>query len=1166
MTRVVHFPAIACIRLMVALVAGAVSAGAGLVLDEPFTAPVGGRPALWTWVDLGRTAPTIREDEVGMDGRAALRVGRQTYLFYEPSGGADPAADLFANMQGSMVINSGALFDGGHLGGVGFMIRFNRMAESGAIDPSVSVPGTNGEPGYKIIFGLERHERYPFIGVFGGQNNSTLMTEDNVNRHHGSLQPIDAALIDDNTDYRFEFTAFGKTITASLWTIGEEPELLATTALQNAVYTHAGYFGVMGHSDANTKYAYISDLLIDPEPTVAGGIAFVDRTEELFGSSPGNHPASWVDFNNNGWPDLVVNGRIWINHEGEGFTQLVTGLDRVVAADFDNDGWVDLFSYTTGRMYRNVKGTGVEEIPMPPLPEGYVSRGAAAADFTGNGFVDIYIGGYEVWSDQITFPDILLINLDGQNFEIGWSETVYRARGVTACDFNEDGAVDVYVSNYRLMQNRLWLNDGHGGFTDVAGDYEAHGGGSKTATYGSAHTIGSVWGDFNGNGHFDLFVGNFSHPGQPESRFLRNKGPAGGFRFEDMGTGGVYWQESYASPVAGDFNNDGKLDLYFTTVYSGDYPALFRNLGGFRFLDVTTAAALPPLQDTYQAAVADFNRNGQLDLLTAGRLFVNKGTGNRFLKVYLKGDGYHVNRSAIGAQARVHMGDTVLVRQVEAGTGQGNQNDLALHFGLGWYDGPVSLEVNWPDGTSDTVTGLLPDVQELHLQRTPLELPYEEDFEDAPVDASVDALTDWIAGPLDDSRVRAHSYTYDGVRPLPESRQEQVLRLHTRGDWTGVQWALPNAVHPRLYFDGVIRFEPFTTVSPIDEADEEVKLALYLNDEAHLVLYHGGSRGDAKAHTVLSESIKLERWYRMTVYFDLARVVAEGGDEVYPFFQVRFDGKALSHDTEGYAEPSAAMEDYAGGSWFRFVHRTAQVARFSERRLSSVRFRGSAWLDELVLTDSEPAYGPLTRHIRTVLGPGGSMDPPGVGVTEPFASREIEVQQGQPVSITYTADDWHVIDALHSDGLSIPAATGATQYVWTVESVAQDIQNQVHFAEEIWSGDERTPLWWAHARDYSDGDALTVYAGYLLNQENLNIPFKIIETGLDEQRRPFVRWLSTGPAAGSVRGVSTEDLADPAAGVTVPGVVAHEQGTNTWTALEEAPQRANYYLVVGDEE
>ena len=68
-----------------------------------------------------------------------------------------------------------------------------------------------------------------------------------------------------------------------------------------------------------------------------------------------------------------------------------------------------------------------------------------------------------------------------------------------------------------------------------------------------------------------------------------------------------------------------------------------------------------------------------------------------------------VNRSAIGAQVRLKLGSRILTRQVEAGTGEGNQNDLTLHFGLGAHTGPVDLEILWPGGKTQTIPQVAPD-------------------------------------------------------------------------------------------------------------------------------------------------------------------------------------------------------------------------------------------------------------------------------------------------------------------------------------------------------------------------------------------------------------------------------------------------------------------------
>mgnify|MGYP000439311807 CR=1 FL=1 len=97
--------------------------------------------------------------------------------------------------------------------------------------------------------------------------------------------------------------------------------------------------------------------------------------------------------------------------------------------------------------------------------------------------------------------------------------------------------------------------------------------------------------------------------------------------FDDLAECGVWYQESYASPAAADFDNDGDLDLFFTTVYATasfnkkNHPVLFRNdtpsapdQPAWVFTDATDGSGLEALPPTYQAAWADFDRDGDLDL------------------------------------------------------------------------------------------------------------------------------------------------------------------------------------------------------------------------------------------------------------------------------------------------------------------------------------------------------------------------------------------------------------------------------------------------------------------------------------------------------------------------------------------------------------------------
>lgn len=429
----------------------------------------------------------------------------------------------------------------------------------------------------------------------------------------------------------------------------------------------------------------------------------------------GTGAACWVDLNNDGWPDLVGGGGIWRNEKGKAFTK-IGASGEAVAADFDNDGFADLFSWSQMKLYRNEKGLSFTEVPLPALPE-TTSRGACWGDFNNDGFVDLYVGGFEGGGRSITYPDFLLMNEGGKSFRLQSKEAVSKARGVTACDFDRDGDLDIYISNYRLEPNRLLVNDGNAGFRDQAGPRNAI---ATSDAFAGGHSIGAAWGDFDNDGEFDLFAGNFAHVDsrgdQPKSRFLRNLG-RGSYRFDDKGTSGVFYQESYATPSAGDYDNDGRLDLFFTTVYlpasfgRPNHPVLFRNAADFDFKDVTKDAGVAELPPTYQAAWADYDRDGDLDLVSAGKLFQNQGApGNRWITMTLRGDGKRVNRLAIGAQVRIRVGDKILSRQVEAGTGEGNQNDLTLHFGLGADKTKTfDAEIVWPGGVRQTVKGLAPN-------------------------------------------------------------------------------------------------------------------------------------------------------------------------------------------------------------------------------------------------------------------------------------------------------------------------------------------------------------------------------------------------------------------------------------------------------------------------
>ncbi len=467
-------------------------------------------------------------------------------------------------------------------------------------------------------------------------------------------------------------------------------------------------------------------VLIAGAMQVRGEARFEDVTEAVGLSGVGRGKGvTWVDIDRDGWVDLVVNGRIWRNLEGRKFVDatadsgIVPQGKSATAADFNGDGHIDLFFpdgdgalWLGDGKFHFVKG----EMTKTPNT---MSHGAAAADFDGDGWVDLYVSSYEIWEPGKSFPDFRYRNNRGK-LELAWvagrEETMRSQGGVTIADFDGNGTMDIYVANYRLQPNFLWINDGKGNIVNRASEYKVAGSEQPEITFSTdlgvkyhscGHTISAIWGDFDNDGWFDLFVGNFSHRPKHQDRvkFLQNGGPEKKFRFIDRSAdAAVVWQESYAGSGAADFDNDGRLDLFISTVYKGDKSRLFRNEGNWRFSEVPGCGGIRSEQ-TYQAVWADFDNDGRMDLFTYGRLYRNVGEAGNFLRLELIDRA--PNTAAIGAVIKVTApGAPLQMRQVEAGTGCGSQTELTCHFGLGAVSGKVSAEVRWPDGTVEIFADL----------------------------------------------------------------------------------------------------------------------------------------------------------------------------------------------------------------------------------------------------------------------------------------------------------------------------------------------------------------------------------------------------------------------------------------------------------------------------
>jgi hypothetical protein len=168
----------------------------------------------------------------------------------------------------------------------------------------------------------------------------------------------------------------------------------------------------------------------------------------------------------------------------------------------------------------------------------------------------------------------------------------------------------------------------------------------------------------------------------------------------------------------GDLDNDGWLDCYFGTG-APEYQTLlpnrmFRNDRGRRFQDVTTSGRFGQLQKGHAISFADFDRDGDQDIFEElggafpgdtymSVLLENPGHGNHWLG--LKLDGVESNRSAIGARVRVDLPGRSIYRVVNTGTSFGD-SPLELHIGLGDAKSIGAVQIQWPSGKLQKLTGL----------------------------------------------------------------------------------------------------------------------------------------------------------------------------------------------------------------------------------------------------------------------------------------------------------------------------------------------------------------------------------------------------------------------------------------------------------------------------
>jgi hypothetical protein len=473
------------------------------------------------------------------------------------------------------------------------------------------------------------------------------------------------------------------------------------------------YLAVVGDGVGFWATSRLMSLALDPTFTrITQGDIAVDSTN-LWGGP------CWVDFDDDGWLELVIFGdfgtrfAVYENNRDGTFTRIHTnglanttlGGNTLAWGDYDNDGNLDCFAGGWGSVSSYYRNDGNGQFTRFAVDRTWTANAmdvlayfGASADYDGDGLLDIATA---YWGSS---SNLLLHNVGGGHFEVLRNSSLANAglyiETIAWADYDNNGYPELFYSssgNSTTLET-LFQNQGGSNFVQVTN-------GPLVQTPSMA--IGASWADFDNDGKFDIAVCNWGNV----NFLFRNQGSN---VFEPVVNGPFNNGNICEQCMWGDYDNDGYLDLF--VAYWNQKNRLFHNNGDGSFAEIFTGS--PVNESTGQCWAGcwgDYDNDGFLDLIVVenpGRnlLYRNSlpqtGNTNHWLKVKLTGT--ISNRSAIGAKVRVKAtigGKTFWqMRQVASSSWP---SELLPHFGLGDAANVDIVRIEWPSGVVQELTNVV---------------------------------------------------------------------------------------------------------------------------------------------------------------------------------------------------------------------------------------------------------------------------------------------------------------------------------------------------------------------------------------------------------------------------------------------------------------------------